>query len=145
MSSSFTCVLIGRGPQLIACADILRKRSHRVVHVVSDCPDVAAWAQRHGVARTDPAEDYAAALGREAFDYLFSIVNHAVTPASVLGLPRLGAINYHDSLLPAYSGFHATSWSILDGRVEHGVTWHRMTTAVDAGPYLLQKSFAVTD
>ena len=145
MSSSFTCVLIGRGPQLIACADILRKRSHRVVHVVSDCPDVASWAQRHGVARTDPAEDYAAALGREAFDYLFSIVNHAVTPASVLGLPRLGAINYHDSLLPAYSGFHATSWSILDGRVEHGVTWHRMTTAVDAGPYLLQKSFAVTD
>ena len=116
-----------------------------MVHVVSDCPLAAKWAQRHGIARTDPGEDYVAALGREPFDYLFSIVNHAVTPAAVLDMPRLGAINYHDSLLPAYSGFHATTWSILDGQAEHGITWHRMTKDVDAGPYLLQKSFPITE
>ncbi len=145
MSISFVCALIGRGTHLVACADLLQTRSHRVVHVISDCPLASAWAERHGVARTDPSDDYVAALGREAFDYLFSIANHAVTPAAVLALPRAAAINCHDSLLPAYSGFHAPTWSILDGQAEHGVTWHRMTKDVDEGPYLLQKSFPVAN
>lgn len=145
MTASFACVLVGRGAQLVASADHLLNRSHRILHVLSDCPLVTKWAQLHGVARTDRGEDYVAALAREAFDYLFSIVNHAIMPAAVLDMPRLGAINYHDSLLPAYSGFHATSWSILDGQTEHGITWHRMTKDVDAGPYLLQKSFQITE
>ena len=145
MNTSLACVLIGQGPQLVASGDHLLSRSHQVMHVVSDCPLAAKWAQRHGIARTAPDEDYVAALSRESFDYLFSIVNHAVTPAAVLEMPRLGAINYHDSLLPAYSGFHATTWSILDGQAEHGITWHRMTKDVDAGPYLLQQSFPISD
>jgi natural product biosynthesis luciferase-like monooxygenase protein len=138
----FPCVLIGRGPQLVACAEQLLQRGHRVLHVVSDCPVAAAWAQRVGVSRLEP-HDYVGALRREPFDWLFSIVNHAITPPEVLALARRGAINYHDSLLPAYGGFHATTWAILDGRAEHGITWHRMTADVDAGGYLVQKTFAI--
>ncbi len=145
MNSSFACVLIGRGQELVTCADLLLDRSHRVVHIVSDCALATEWAQRHGVSRTSPSEDFEAALSREAFDYLFSIVNHAITPTTVLEMARLGAINYHDSLLPAYSGFHATTWSILDNAVQHGITWHRMTKEVDAGPYLLQRSFPISE
>lgn len=145
MNASFACVLIGRGQQLVACADLLLSRSHQVVHVISDCVLVAEWAQRHGVNRTSPGEDFEAALSRETFDYFFSIVNHAITPTTVLEMARLGAINYHDSLLPAHSGFHATTWSILDGAVQHGITWHRMTQTVDAGPYLLQRSFPISE
>ena len=145
MSASFACVLIGRGQELVACADLLLGRSHRVVHIVSDCARVTEWAQRQGVSRTNPNEDFEAALSSEPFDYLFSIVNHAITPTTVLEMARLGAINYHDSLLPAYSGFHATTWSILDGAAQHGITWHRMTKEVDAGPYLLQRSFPISE
>jgi natural product biosynthesis luciferase-like monooxygenase protein len=145
MGTSLDCVLIGRGTQLTASADMLLGRGHRVICVVSDCSLVAAWAQKHGITRVESNGDYTTALNSEPFDYLFSIVNHDVTPASVLALPRNGAINYHDSLLPAYGGFHATTWSILDGQTEHGVTWHRMTKDVDAGDYLVQAKLAIAD
>jgi natural product biosynthesis luciferase-like monooxygenase protein len=145
MSSSFACVLIGRGPQLVACGEQLLRAGHRVLRVASDCPVAIGWTQRHGIAVTPTDADLQEALQGEPFDWLFSIVNHAITPAAVLALPRRGAINYHDSLLPDYGGFHATAWAILDGRTEHGITWHRMTAAVDAGPYLLQKTFPITE
>ena len=139
------CVLIGQGTSLTACADILLRRGHRVGKLVSNCPVASAWAQRKGIDRLDPAEPLAAALSGEPFDLLFSIVNHAITPAEVLALPRLGAINFHDSLLPSYSGFNATAWALLDGRTEHGVTWHRMTADVDAGAVLLQEAFPISE
>jgi len=123
----------------------LLNRGHRVCAVVSNCPQVGAWSQKEGVARIDPSEDLVEQLGREPFDFLFSIVNHAVTPAAVLALPRLGAINYHDSALPSYSGFNATTWAILDGKSEHGITWHRMTENVDSGALLLQKMFPINE
>jgi natural product biosynthesis luciferase-like monooxygenase protein len=139
------CVLIGQGTSLTACADILLRRGHRVGKLVSNCPVASAWAQRKGIDRVDPAEPLAGALSREPFDLLFSIVNHAITPAEVLALPRLGAMNFHDSLLPSYSGFNATAWALLDGRTEHGVTWHRMTADVDAGAALLQEVLPISE
>jgi len=142
---SFNCVIVGQGPQFIACGEHLLRRGHKVTRVVSDCPQVGAWSQKAGISRLDPNEDLVRELGREPFDFLFSIVNHSITPAAVLALPRLGAINYHDSALPAYSGFNATAWAILDGQTEHGVTWHRMTTSVDAGSILLQKVFKISE
>src|SRR6478736_741545 len=95
-SMSLTCALMGQGPQLIASAELLLARGHRVCLVVSDCPRVADWTQKRGVARVGVHENALEALAREPFDYLFSIVNHAITPAEALALPKLGAINYHD-------------------------------------------------
>ncbi len=143
--SSFVCALMGQGPQLIACAEVLLARGHRISRVVSDCAEVTAWTQKKGLARIGTKENPADSLAQEPFDYFFSIVNHAITPPEVLALPRRGAINYHDSRLPAYSGFNATSWAILDGQSEHGITWHRMTADVDAGAVLVQRTFAIGD
>jgi len=98
-----------------------------------------------GVTRLDPSENLAGAIGAEPFEFLFSIVNHAITPADVLVMPSQGAVNYHDSPLPAYGGFNATAWAILDGAKEHGITWHRMTSNVDAGSVLLQRVFPIGD
>lgn len=139
----FLCVLIGQGSLLIACAEHLLRRGHRINGVVSDCPEVGAWSQKTGAMLIAPNEDLVDLFGRQPFDYLFSIVNHAITPAEVLALPRRGAINYHDSALPAYSGFNATAWALLDGQTEHGITWHRMTTDVDAGAVLMQTQLPI--
>ena len=141
----FNCVIVGQGPQFVACAQHWLSQGHRIHAVVSNCPQVSAWSQKEGVTRIDPKEDQVALLSREPFDFLFSIVNHSIMPAGMLVLPRLGAINYHDSALPSYSGFNATSWAILDGNKEHGITWHRMTAQVDAGAVLLQKIFPIAE
>jgi len=141
----FSCVIVGQGQQLIACAEVLLGSGNQIQNLVSDCPQVASWSQKKGISRLSLKEGLNDPYEGDPFDYLFSIVNHSILPPSLLALPRLGAINYHDSALPKYSGFNATTWSILGGEVGHGVTWHRMTTEVDAGAILIQKKFPISD
>ena len=135
--------LIGSGQQLVACADLLRARGHHVRGVISECPQVSAWAQDKGVARIAPQDDQVAWLKREPYDYLLSIVNHAITSPEVLATAGKGAINYHDSPLPEYAGFNATSWAIIEGKKTHAVTFHEMTSAVDGGRIYVQSAFEI--
>lgn len=51
----------------------------------------------------------------------------------ILGLPRLGCINVHASLLPKYRGAAPIQWSIIDGEIETGVTIMRMDVGLDTG------------
>jgi len=55
---------------------------------------------------------------------------------SVLGLPRLGCVNLHASLLPHYRGASPISAAIATGDTESGVTLMRMERGLDTGPML---------
>src|SRR6476620_7440353 len=109
-SQPLTFALIGTGQQLIACADLLLTRGHVAAGVSSSCPDVSAWALRRGLKLASGAPD-AGWMADQPFDYLLSVVNHAILPDTLIARARCAAINYHDSLLPAYAGFNATSWA----------------------------------
>ncbi|MEA2699013.1 MAG: hypothetical protein QOI66_3284, partial [Myxococcales bacterium] len=136
-------LFIGEGGLLVACADAWRTHGHVIEAVVTGNRSVARWADDGGITRLPPAGDLAASLSGRAFDYLFSIVNPRVTPTEVLRMCRRAAINYHDSPLPRYAGFHVTSWAIIAGERSHGVTWHEMTEQVDAGRILAQQTIAI--
>ncbi len=137
-------VFVGSTQVLVDCVEQWAASGGGVEAVISECPDVTAWAVTAGVSLVSPKQDLAASLAGKPFDYLFSIVNHAILPDEVVALPQQRAINYHDSLLPSYAGFNATSWSIMDGADTHGVTWHTMTADVDGGAILLQKPIAIS-
>ncbi|MEY4581578.1 MAG: hypothetical protein RL701_6281, partial [Pseudomonadota bacterium] len=145
MTTTLRGAFLGRGQQLIACAERWLARGHALIGVVSDCHEVSAWTKARGVARITPQDDQAAWLGREPYDYLFSIINHSITAPEVLATAQRMAINFHDSPLPRYAGFNATAWAILDGQSTHGVTWHEMTAEVDAGRILLQQQVEIRD
>lgn len=81
----------------------------------------------------------------EEFDFLFSIVNSEIIPQKILRLPRYYAINYHNSPLPKYAGLYATSWAILNGETQHGISWHIMNEVIDAGDILKQPTFPIND
>jgi methionyl-tRNA formyltransferase len=66
-------------------------------------------------------------------------------PVDVLALPRLGAINFHDALLPRNRGPNATGWAFRNGDTETGLTLHRLTAEFDAGPILAQARIPITD
>ncbi|HOY76714.1 MAG TPA: LLM class flavin-dependent oxidoreductase [Hyphomonadaceae bacterium] len=136
---------IGSGALLTACAEIWVSSGNAIHGIVTSCPIATAWCERNGVSHIAPKQDQAAWLGSGAFDYLFSIVNHAITPAEILALPTRRAINYHDSPLPKYAGFNATSWAILNNETRHAVTWHVMTADVDGGDILLQQAIDILD
>jgi methionyl-tRNA formyltransferase len=62
---------------------------------------------------------------------------HILKP-DLLGLPRLGMINLHPSLLPELRGAAPVEWAILNGLKQTGVTIMRMEEGLDSGPILLQ-------
>ena len=51
-----------------------------------------------------------------------------------LATPRLGCVNLHASLLPAYRGASSVAAAILSGDDETGVTLMRMEVGLDTGP-----------
>lgn len=56
----------------------------------------------------------------------------------VLEVPRLGMLNVHPSALPKYRGPSPVLWAVRNGDPTIGVTVHRMTEDIDAGPILAQ-------
>jgi methionyl-tRNA formyltransferase len=56
-----------------------------------------------------------------------------ILPDDVLGVPRLGMINVHASLLPKYRGAAPVHRAVMNGERETGVTIMRVVHALDAG------------
>lgn len=59
-------------------------------------------------------------------------------PSEVLGLPRFGVLNIHPSALPKYRGPSPVLWAVRNGDPSIGITVHRMSETIDAGPVLAQ-------
>jgi methionyl-tRNA formyltransferase len=134
-----SCWLVGNGSLLVACAELLLGRGHRVDAVATPAGPAREWAAVAGIACFPSVGEVR--LPRP--EYLFSIVNLDVLTAAELRIPRCLAINFHSSPLPRYAGVHQTSWAIVDGVRQYGVTWHEMTEMVDGGDILRQAIFPV--
>lgn len=65
-----------------------------------------------------------------------------IVPAAVIDVPRLGTINPHYGLLPAYRGMNVTEWSVFHGDPV-GVTVHLVDAGIDTGDILLQEEIPV--
>src|SRR5690606_39606671 len=76
-------------------------------------------------------------------DYLFSITNLSVLPQWLIELPSRGAINFHDGPITEYAGLNTPVWALLAGEPQHGVTWHRMTAALDRGEILASEVVSI--
>jgi methionyl-tRNA formyltransferase len=59
-----------------------------------------------------------------------------ILPEALLQIPRLGMINVHASLLPAYRGAAPVHRAVIAGERETGVTIMRVVQALDAGAML---------
>ena len=68
-----------------------------------------------------------------------------IIPPDLLRIPRLGFINFHPSLLPAYRGPDPIYHILNNDEQNSGATWHQMTEKIDAGDILTQAEFAVPE
>jgi methionyl-tRNA formyltransferase len=64
-------------------------------------------------------------------------------PPAILAVPRLGCINIHASLLPRWRGAAPVERALMAGDARTGVTIHRTTAELDAGPVAAQEAFDV--
>ena len=61
-------------------------------------------------------------------------------PRNVFGIPRLGTINLHPSLLPAYRGPDPLLWQYLLFDRDHGITIHHIDSGKDTGGIIAQRN-----
>ncbi|MCX5884679.1 MAG: methionyl-tRNA formyltransferase [Proteobacteria bacterium] len=59
-------------------------------------------------------------------------------PRHIINYPRIGIINIHMSLLPAYRGRHPLNWAIINGERQTGVTIHHINEDFDEGNIICQ-------
>ncbi len=66
-----------------------------------------------------------------------------ILPLPILGIPPLGSLNLHASLLPELRGAAPVNRAIERGDSVTGVSVMRMVEAMDAGPVLARRSVAI--
>jgi methionyl-tRNA formyltransferase len=94
------------------------------------CPDVNAPA-------------FLSRLSSLSLDLLLVAGCAQILGPALLALPRVGALNFHPSRLPAFRGKEPLFWALCRGEPTVAITVHHLTAEVDAGPILFQIEIAV--
>ena len=68
-----------------------------------------------------------------------------ILPKELLEAPKLGCINVHASLLPAYRGGAPIHQAIMDGQPKTGVTIMYMAEKLDTGDIISQREVTIED
>ena len=130
-----TLEALSRGHTLLAVVtapDRPRGRGHRVAPA-----PIKEWAVAHRAPvfqpeRLDPAT--VCLIRNLKPDLLVVIAYGKLLPRSLLAAARLGALNVHPSLLPAYRGAAPMEWALLNGERRTGISIIAMEPGLDTGP-----------
>lgn len=81
----------------------------------------------------------------ESPDLIIVASFNRIISGEVLKIPKLGVINFHPSLLPAYKGPYPDQAVLLNGEKETGVTVHYVTEKVDSGNIIFQRKILIDE
>lgn len=138
----------------------LLETSHEVVLVLTR-PDQAAgrglrltaspvkqFAAERGVDVFQPSSlktpDVESRLREARLDLLVVVAYGLLVPPSILGLPHLGAVNVHASLLPRWRGAAPIQRALLAGDAATGISIMKMDEGLDTGPVYEQRALAIS-
>lgn len=153
-------VFFGTPEFAVASLEALVEHRENVVAVVTQ-PDRSRGRSRSNL-QPPPVKDRATSLGIPVLqparpagpDFLAELAafrpdlgvvvayGHLLKP-EILAVPRLGMINVHASLLPAWRGAAPIQWSIAHGDPRTGVSIMRMEAGLDSGPVLLARDLPI--
>jgi methionyl-tRNA formyltransferase len=113
-------------------------------------PPVKQFALERGIAVHQPArikanEEVRAIFEMIAPDACIVAAYGKILPEWLLGIPRLGCVNVHASLLPKYRGAAPINWAIANGERETGVTIMQMDAGMDTGPMIAKRAIEIGD
>lgn len=135
--------LIGEGHEVVGVVTQPDRPRGRSRSALEPSP-VKVIAQSESIPVLQPERprgpEFEAELRALAPDISIVVAYGCILPSSVIEMPRLGTLNIHASLLPAYRGAAPIQAAIRDGLTETGVTIMQMVPALDAGPVILALS-----
>src|SRR5207302_961380 len=75
---------------------------------------------------------------------LIVVANYShILKHALISIPRLGCINVHASLLPAYRGPSPLYWVLANREKVTGVTIHYIDERIDSGDIILQRQLVI--
>ncbi|MGC5032069.1 methionyl-tRNA formyltransferase [Micromonospora sp. DT229] len=99
---------------------------------------VGAWADEHGIEVLTPARprepEFLDRLRELAPDCVPVVAYGALVPPVALEIPRLGWVNLHFSLLPAWRGAAPVQHAVLHGDEITGASVFQLEEGLDTGP-----------
>jgi len=148
------------GTSTFACPALLAVAEQHHVHLVITQPDRPVG--RHATLTPPPVKLEAERLDCEVFQperinrdeavarlaevsadaFVVAAYGQLLRPA-VFDLPRLGTINIHASLLPAYRGAAPVHWAIIRGETTTGISTFLIDKGMDTGEMLLARSLGI--
>jgi methionyl-tRNA formyltransferase len=134
------------GANIIAAVTAPDKPAGRGMHMHESA--VKQYATAQGIPVLQPvnmkAPEFVQELKQLAAD-LQIVVAFRMMPEMVWGMPEMGTVNVHGSLLPQYRGAAPIDRAIMNGDKETGVTTFRLKHEIDTGDILLQQTVAIAD
>lgn len=112
-------------------------------------PPIKTLAREQGIPvwqperlRKDP--DILQQLDHLQADVFVVVAYGQLLPLRVLEMPRLGCVNVHGSLLPAYRGAAPIQWAVANGESHTGITTMLMDSGMDTGAILLKAKVEIS-
>ena len=103
-------------------------------------PPVKDSAQKHGIPVLQPerprGEEFVSGLAEFDPDVSVVVAYGHILRTEILAVPRLGSVNLHASLLPAYRGAAPIQRAIAAGETSSGISVIQMDEGMDSGPLL---------
>ena len=110
-------------------------------------PPIKVLALQAGLPVLQPAKmkdpDFLDRLRGWAPDVIAVTAFGRIMPPVILGLPPMGCVNVHGSLLPMYRGAAPIQWAIINGETETGITTMLMDPGLDTGPMLMRATVPI--
>ena len=144
-------ILVGQGPFGEKVLEDLVKKREEIVGVFSP-PDkrgetMKSLAERSNVSSYRPKQmkdpEVYEAFKKLNPDLVILAFVTDILPERLLGLPTIGTICYHPSLLPRHRGASGINWAIIQGDTRTGLTILWADKGIDTGPVLLQKEVEI--
>lgn len=108
---------------------------------------IAEYAYEHNLAPVLTPEnlkdsDFISTLSKLEAD-LFVVIAYRILPEEVFGIPPLGTINVHASLLPKFRGPAPIHRAIEAGEKETGISIFQINKGIDTGRIICRKKLAI--
>ncbi len=152
-------VFMGTPDFAVVSLDRLIRENYEIITVITQpdrpsgrgnrvqSPPVKVRADQAGVRVMQPErikdKEIIRALEELKPDIIIVVAYGQILPGEILGLPPLGCINVHASLLPKYRGAAPINWSIINGEEQTGITTMYMDKGLDTGDMLLQRTTGI--
>jgi methionyl-tRNA formyltransferase len=160
MAQDSKILFMGTPEFAVASLDAIRNGGFNISGVVTSPDKPAGRGQK---IHTSPVKEFALKHGlpllqpekmknpqfldelRDMSPDLIIVVAFRMLPEEVWGLPPLGTINLHASLLPQYRGAAPINRAIMNGEKETGVSTFFIEKDIDTGKIIMQRSTSISE